>query len=143
VYVSMATPIACPRWSAATLRVHALLMAEAGLSSAQHLKVDPTEADLLKLSLNVPPQEIVTRQVRAPFRRKHQRIRTRIRRDLTPGIDILRKIGGQSSLPFPPPAFRGYSRSRSNFRMKSTNWTPDISQTRRSSSKSSRRAPDS
>jgi len=34
------------------LRVHALLMAQAGLSSAQHLEVDPTEADLLKLSLN-------------------------------------------------------------------------------------------
>src|SRR6516165_1578393 len=88
------------------LRVHTLLMPEASLSSPQHLEVDPTEADLLKLPLNVPPQEIVTRQVRAAFRRKHQRTRSRIRRDFTPGTDILCKIGGQSSLPSPPLGLR-------------------------------------
>src|ERR1051325_1207336 len=70
-------------------------MAEAGLSSAQHLDVNSTEPDLLKLVLNIPPQEIVARQVRAAFRRKYQRIKTGIRRDLTPGTEILRKMAAK------------------------------------------------
>jgi len=51
------------------LRVDALLVAETRLGPTQYLKVHPAEPNLIELLLNVPPQKIVTRQVRAAFGR--------------------------------------------------------------------------
>jgi len=80
-------------------RVDALLMAETRLGPAQYLKVHPPESDLFELLLNVPPQKIVTRQIRAAFGRKHQCIRTCIRRDVAPIINLAGKIWRQRRLP--------------------------------------------
>src|SRR5882724_13474148 len=80
-------------------RVDALLMAKTRLGPAQYLKVHPPESDLFELLLNVPPQKIVTRQIRAAFGRKHQCIRTCIRRDVAPIINLAGKIWRQRRLP--------------------------------------------
>src|SRR5439155_1171171 len=77
----------------------ALLMAETRLGPAQYLKVHPPESDLFELLLNVPPQKIVTRQIRAAFGRKHQCIRTCSRRDVAPIINLAGKIWRQRRLP--------------------------------------------
>src|SRR6185312_13979165 len=77
----------------------------------EHLEVDPSKPDLLKLALNVPTQKIVTRQVGAAFGRKHQGIRSSIHRDLAPGGEVLRKVGWQSSLPLPPISLRVIEKS--------------------------------
>jgi hypothetical protein len=69
-----------------------LLVAETSLRPAKHLKIHPTEADLLKLLLEVPPQRIVTRQRGTALRRKHQCTRACVNADLTPSIDIRCKI---------------------------------------------------
>ena len=51
--------------------VNTLFVAKTGLSLTQDLEVDPTQPDLFKLALNVPPQKIITRQIRAALGRKH------------------------------------------------------------------------
>jgi hypothetical protein len=74
-------------------------MAETRLGPAQYLKVHPPESDLFELLLNVPPQKIVTRQIRAAFGRKHQCIGTCIRGDVAPIRNLVGKIWRQRRLP--------------------------------------------
>jgi hypothetical protein len=53
------------------IRVDTLVMPETGLRSPQHLEIDPTEPNLFMLLLDVSPQKVISRQVRAAFGRKH------------------------------------------------------------------------
>ena len=44
------------------LRIQLFFVSETSLRPAQHLEVDPTETDVLKFLLDVPPQKIIPRQ---------------------------------------------------------------------------------
>src|ERR1022692_226641 len=88
------------------LRVHSFLVAETSLCPAQDLEVHPSETDLLKFLMDVPPEKIIARQKSAAFRRKYQPLRARIDRDLAPTINIRHKIWRQSGLPLSTLGFR-------------------------------------
>ncbi len=111
MYVSIATPDGVPTLIGGNFRIDSLLVPETRLSSAEHLEIDPSEPDLLKLALNVPPQKIVTRQIRAAFGRKHQCIRSCISRDLAPRIKIQSEVRWQRSLALPPLSLRVIEKS--------------------------------